>query len=373
MLPGLADRGQRGAMKVGLDLEQLLAPVSEDRPCGEHLEYDPEFMEVMRLSQGGGSGGTVAGAEEEPEEPNWKDIRSRTLALLERTRDIRLGVLLTLSSLETEGVAGFRDGLGYIRGLIERHWSSFWPQLDAEDNNDPTERVMALDPFAKTPGTFGDPWRVLDRLRNAPLTNSRQIGRFSLRDIMIARGELAPPAESEGGSPEPNQIGAAFADTPDEDFRGVLEAVDQSVEHFDAIDHQFTEMVGAGQATDLVAAKKVLRDLQKVVHEQRDLRDGTAPSDGGEAGAAEGASPSGGGGSTPLRGEIATRQDVLMAFDKILRYYEKAEPASPVPLLIQRARRMVSMSFIEIIRDMTPDSMPEVEKITGFRDEQGES
>ena len=31
------------------------------------------------------------------------------------------------------------------------------------------------------------------------------------------------------------------------------------------------------------------------------------------------------------------------------------------------------MTFIEIIRDMTPDSMSEVEKITGFRDEQGES
>ncbi|MCC5785918.1 MAG: type VI secretion system protein TssA [Phycisphaerales bacterium] len=359
---------------MGLDLEQLLAPVSEDRPCGEHLEYDPEFMEVMRLSQGGGSGGTVAGAEEEPEEPNWKDIRSRTLALLERTRDLRLGVLLTLSSLETEGVGGFRDGLGYIRGLIERQWSSFWPQLDADDNNDPTERVMALDPFAKAPGTFGDPWRVLDRLRSAPLTNSRQIGRFSLRDIMVARGEFGPPSEEGAATPDMNQIAAAFADTPDEDFRGVLEAVDQSVEHFDAIDHQFTELVGAGQATDLVAAKKVLREIQKVLHEQRDLRDGVAPSDGDEGAAeAEGASTAGGGGSTPLRGEIASRQDVLMAFDKILRYYEKAEPASPVPLLIQRARRMVSMTFIEIIRDMTPDSMSEVEKITGFRDEQGES
>lgn len=361
---------------MGLDLEQLLAPVSEDRPCGEHLEYDPEFMEVMRLSQGGGSGGTVAGAEQEPEEPNWKDIRSRTLGLLERTRDLRLGVLLTLSSLETDGVAGFRDGLVYIRGLIERHWSDFWPRLDAEDNNDPTERVMALDPFAKAPGTFGDPWRVLDRLRSAPLTNSRQIGRFSMRDLMIAKGEIAP-ASGEGGSsgPDLNQIGAAFSDTPDEDFRALLEAVDQSVEHFDTIDAKFTDLVGAGNATDLIAAKRVLRDIQKIVHEQRDLRDGV--SGGGEgAGEAE-AQPSGGGGeggggAAPLRGEIASRQDVVVAFDKILRYYEKAEPASPVPLLIQRAKRMVSMSFIEIIRDMTPDSMPEIEKITGAKDEQGE-
>lgn len=358
---------------MGLDLEQLLAPVSEERPCGEHLEYDPEFMEVMRLSQGGGSGGSVAGAEEEPEEPNWKDIRSRTLALLERTRDLRLGVLLTLASLETDGVAGFRDGLGYIRGLIEKHWSAFWPQLDAEDNNDPTERIMALDPFAKAPGTFGDPWRVLDRLRNAPLTNSRQIGRFRMRDVLIARGEISPASGDEAaGAPDLNQIGAAFSDTADEDFRAVLEAVDQSVEHFDAIDHQFTELVGAGQATDLIAAKKVLREIQKVVHEQRDLRDGVDAADPeGDAPESEGGGRAAGG-STPLRGEIATRQDVVMAFDKVLRYYEKAEPASPVPLLIQRAKRMVSMSFIEIIRDMTPDSMSEISRITGVSDEQSE-
>lgn len=356
---------------MGLDLEALLAPVSEERPSGDHLEYDPEFMDVMRLSQGGGSGGTVAGAEQEPEEPNWKDIRSRTLALLERTRDLRLGVLLTLSSLETEGLAGFRDGLAYIRGLIERQWSTFWPQVDAEDNNDPTERVMVLDPFAKAPGTYGDPWRILDRLRNAPLTDSRQIGRFSMRDMLIARGDLDPP-EAEGGSrPDSNQIAAAFADTPDEAFRAVLESVDQSVEHFDAIDTQFTELVGAGQAKDLVESKRVLREIQKVLHEQRDLRDGlsdtetapeVAPSEAGQQG-----------GATPLRGEIGSRQDVLMAFDKIVRYYEKAEPASPVPLLIQRARRMVSMSFIEIIRDMTPDSMSEIAKITGVENDQAES
>ena len=35
-----------------IDISKLLAPISEDAPCGEDLEYDPEFGELERAAQG---------------------------------------------------------------------------------------------------------------------------------------------------------------------------------------------------------------------------------------------------------------------------------------------------------------------------------
>jgi type VI secretion system protein ImpA len=43
----------------------------------------------------------------------------------------------------------------------------------------------------------------------------------------------------------------------------------------------------------------------------------------------------------------------------------KNEPSSPVPLLINRAKRLVSMGFFEIIQDMTPEAIPTLSKIAG--------
>ena len=68
---------------------------------------------------------------------------------------------------------------------------------------------------------------------------------------------------------------------------------------------------------------------------------------------------------------IRSRADVQTAIDKICDYYAQAEPSSPVPLLLLRAKRLVNKDFMEILRDLTPGGMTEAEVIVGLekRDE----
>ena len=54
-----------------------------------------------------------------------------------------------------------------------------------------------------------------------------------------------------------------------------------------------------------------------------------------------------------------------MAIDKICRYYETHEPSSPVPLILRRAQRLVSKSFVEVIQDLSPEAMRQIEIIAG--------
>jgi type VI secretion system protein ImpA len=59
----------------------------------------------------------------------------------------------------------------------------------------------------------------------------------------------------------------------------------------------------------------------------------------------------------------------VRALDKICDYYARHEPSSPLPLLLQRCKRLATMSFIEIVREMVPDGLSQVEIIAGKREE----
>ena len=66
---------------------------------------------------------------------------------------------------------------------------------------------------------------------------------------------------------------------------------------------------------------------------------------------------------------IHDRNDVVRAIDEICRYFDRYEPSSPVPFLLLRAKKLLSMNFMEILRDMTPDSVNQVENICGVHDD----
>ena len=64
-------------------------------------------------------------------------------------------------------------------------------------------------------------------------------------------------------------------------------------------------------------------------------------------------------------GEIGSREDVLRALDRISAYYKDNEPSSPIPLFIERCRRLVTISFLDIMRDLVPDAVKQVEVLKG--------
>jgi type VI secretion system protein ImpA len=347
-----------------IDTESLLAPVSEEAPCGEDLSYDPAYVELERTAQGTPEqrmGDSVVPAQE----PNWREVREQCTDLLGRSKDLRLVLHLTLALLRLEGLAGLRDGLALLQGLLERFWGELHPRLDPEDDNDPTERMNIVASLSPSAGVYQDPMQFLRRVREAPLCASRSLGQFSLRDIMVATGEA--PAEPDSPVPELSVIEAAFADTDVDELHAVAQAVEQAAGHIESIDALLTEQVGAGSAPDLGGILQVLGQVRKHVQNGLARHGVTQPAAAGPApAAAEASAGAPAGGAAPARpGEIRSPQDVVLALDSICQYYERHEPSSPVPLLVARARRLVSKSFIDIVRDLTPEAMQKVELLGG--------
>ena len=68
-------------------------------------------------------------------------------------------------------------------------------------------------------------------------------------------------------------------------------------------------------------------------------------------------------------GEIRSRDDALRQLDRGREFIERTEPANPAPLLIRRAQRLMRKTFVEIIEDLTPDSLGTIKSIAGIKDE----
>ena len=65
-------------------------------------------------------------------------------------------------------------------------------------------------------------------------------------------------------------------------------------------------------------------------------------------------------------GDISRREDVNTMLERICGYYVGVEPSSPVPLLLQRAKRLVTMDFIDIMRDLADQGLPQLGTVAGL-------
>jgi type VI secretion system protein ImpA len=331
-----------------LDIGTVLAETRELPPCGPNLEHDLSFFELEEAARGKPEQRT-GDAVKPAEDPNWPKVIDRAQALLNRSKDLRVAVHLTRGLTCTEGIPGLATGLSLIHGLLERYWDGIHPVLETDRDGDPTERLNAMAPLV-------DPEVILKDLRDTYLVSSREQGQIRARDIEVALGRLAPPRAADPSAIKPlgqlhAQIGAAFASD-----RSVPSAVREAHEHAVAIQALINERVGASRALDLAPLVQPLASLLEACDTALGVKSDTAK---------EGQAESGDGARPAMTGEIRSRDDAVQMLELVCNYLERHEPSNPAPLFIRRAQRLIKKSFLEIVRDLMPDSLSQLEKLAG--------
>lgn len=348
-----------------LDPEELLAGFGEEEPSGPDLEYDAEFAELM-IAATPKAEQQVGDKVKEGEEADFSEVLKIGRSLMDRTIDLRVAVYMAEAALNREGFPLFAQVMRYVHGSLMMFWDSVHPQLDADDDNDPTERMNALRGLA-------DAETVLRQVRRAPLSDSRMMGRFSLRHLAVAKGEMPPPSDMDS-PPDQAAFAAAIKDTGEDEMAAIREGIADALNAAREIDKILDENV-PGQGPDLSALMDMLTQAGNVIAEtlgEAPVADGGAAADGaGDAGAAaSGPGPVGGGGGAV--GAISNPNDVHRAMDLILEYYARNEPSSPVPLLLNRAKRLVSADFMTIMTDMAHGGLEQVRVVGGLPSEEEE-
>lgn len=345
-----------------INVDELLKPVADDKPCGEDFSYHPSFQNLETLSRG-----KPETQFSQAEDPDWKEVRDAALEVLGQSKHLMAGVILTVSLTKIGGLEGLRDGLASVRGLTERYWSDVYPKLDPDDNNDPTERINILNNLS----SGGEPYKFTSHVKQIVICESPAMGRVTLGQVIAAKEKATAKPDEEkpkgDSGPDLNQIQAAFRDAGPEAAKATLTLVTETIEHAQGLESFLDSTIGAGRGVNFDTLDKLLEEMKRAVEPHAE--DGAAQADvSAEEGAATGAvasSRSAARGGPGVSGTIQSRADVLKALDLICDYYRNNEPSSPVPLIIQRAQRLVDKDFMEILTDLTPDAVSQLQVITG--------
>nr|WP_283950137.1 type VI secretion system protein TssA [Pseudomonas piscis] len=330
----------------------LLAAISATSPCGEDLEYDADFLHLERSAQGQperSMGDSILPAEP----PEWRGIQQQSLDLLSRSKDLRITHFLLQSTLALEGLPGLATSLELIDGLLRDYWEQLHPRLDADDDNDPTVRINALAGLASD--------TTIGLLRDAILTRSRTFGPVSVRAALNAAGLQHFSGESLGS----DHLAGALQDSDPEHLDAIRHALSSARSAVESIEKQVSEQVGSASGVDLSALKQPLRlALQVLGQHAPQAADSPAEAEVEPVPGQEPSAP-----TAPARprvsGEINSRDDVLRSLDRLLAYYSRHEPSSPLPVLLNRAKNLVNADFAAIVRNLIPDGMSQFENLRG--------
>jgi type VI secretion system protein ImpA len=330
-------------------LQNLLTARNEELPSGENLEYESVFQDLLMAAQPGEekqAGEEIIAAEP----PNAAAVQEKALAVLELSHDLRAAIYLASAEVRINGFEGLAKVTGYIKGCLTDFWDTCHPQLDADDDNDPTMRVNAIIGLTDTTS-------MLNEIRLAPLTQSNTFGKIGLRGIAISAGEDT----AKDGEPQLDaaSISAAFQDTDPEALKTIHESAKTALEDVEAINAVFDEQI-PGLGPDLSSLIKILKLAVTRLSEEV----GVPAAIDEELDAADVVGAAAGIAATP--GVITSPKDVEKALGRIIEYYERHEPSSPIPILLLRAQKLVNADFLTIVQELAPGGVDNVNLIGGI-------
>ncbi len=323
-------------------IQKLLEPINPEQPCGPDLSNDPKYDELTAIAKGKPE--VEMGSVNKPAEPpDWRDLRDKSAAYLGQSKHLNVALMYVCSLTRTDGLIGFCGGLKLMRGLLEKYWPALYPQLDPEDNNDPTQRLNILGTLTAPRGSISGWLRVVDYLYAAEICRPKGQPPISFEQLVTARDKVP-------GSPDVSQLSSAFSGMGGEVLASCQQSLKEALETAQGIDQFLTTTLGAGNTISFDTLLKSLQELTALL----------APYMAGDAVVAVGGTDdevgnaSGGSASTiSIRGAVKSREDVLRVIDSICSYYQQVEPSSPVPYVLRRAQKMVKMNFVETVQELS--------------------
>jgi type VI secretion system protein ImpA len=321
----------------------LLEPIAAEQPCGQDLE-DTSLLASFDTFRVFGQSTPF-----EPV-PEWTTVRDSALEALGKSKDLRLLAHLGTALLRTDGLPAFAETLAVAAEWLGTYWAHTYPLVD----EDAILRRNALNCFA-------DQIAVIDGLRRLPLANSRQHGRFSVRDIDLASG-VVQPADGEA-RPDEAQIDAAFAAMPTEELYALQQSSSSALDALKRIEAVMRDEGGPGASPSFETLVSHLGRIDRVLRAQLASRNGHAE---------ERSDQQAGSVDTEVGvaaiGAIRSRQDAIRALDAVAAFFAQTEPSSPVPLFVERAKRLVAKNFLEVLADVAPDALAQARAVGGVRD-----
>ncbi|WKE65742.1 type VI secretion system protein TssA [Gallaecimonas kandeliae] len=351
------------------DIEALLAPVSDENPCGDDTREDvsPEspyftLKDIRNQARAQERHKLMDDDFQSPEQ--WRELVRQVPAILQgRSKDLELVAWLIEGLCREYGFAGLAAGFDLAHQLIEQHWDALHPMPD-EDGV--ATRLAAL---AGLNGLDGD-GTLIQPILSVPLFHSgdgealaawhceqaAEIGRLS-----------ADKAEQrvKAGAVSNEMLTQAVRETPDGELLGNYRQLQAAIAAYQALAQVLDDRSGEPQPTTRIA--KALQRcldafnfqggerLKELLASAAPAQELAQPEDGGEAAAEPGQAPAASD-LDPIRVAIQSRDQAVEQLRKLADFFRQTEPHSPVSYAIEQAIRWSRLSLPELMNELIDDN-----------------
>lgn len=382
-----------------IQTDEWLAPIDGDSPAGIELRGLAQYDEILRFCEP-----TVEPVYDELNQvsdtvaraPDWKGVLEAAQTLSHQGKDLRLLAIVTRALFELDGLAGLRDGLHLLNDTCANFWDSLHPELKKNRSklDAPRARLNAL---RQIEGTKSG---VLGSLRSSIILTPSGDDPITGRDLAEAMrspsnvsetlpeltGEAERRAATEAQTKLIRRVKSAcrnlLEDAPEtfDKLRGEISGALSAVE---SLEKTVADKLGE-EGPDFALSKvgEVLRGMKATftdavkdrpvsqvgaeVEAEKNHKVTPKPLEANMSSTLPSAAPGLATAAGAPPGTINSREDVLAALDRIIAFYARTEPASPVPLVAERMRRMVTMSFLELLEDLAPAGVKEFRSVAGL-------
>ncbi|MEZ9233510.1 ImpA family type VI secretion system protein [Vibrio amylolyticus] len=395
-----------------VDVNSLLTPISDDKPCGTYLKLDRSAYRGLRNAYNSAQS-SFRQLIETPDASNnlelqelnhghWEELRNETQKALEtQTKDLEiLGWYITSQLFSREPFSNFSLSIEVLSQLVESYWADLNPLLPEAKRKGSDEKAIEqevaefrLKPLLQLVGESPDSTAIFMPLQMLPL-----VGEITFSDYLIA--------ERNGALAEVKQNALSQFSS---EVHETLNQLSMAYQHFSTAEKLIVEQCQKisvspvsfkfvkGNIEDFVNAIKFLVS-EKFATWPLDSNYATAAPD--EASAPELDSNNAGpstqaqtqndfsapvqhpstSSSTPvvnptqnssalLTQEISGRDQAFQELRKISDYFKQAEPHSPISFLLERAIRWGYLSLPELLEEMVgkdTQMLQHINQLTGM-------
>ncbi|TBU95641.1 type VI secretion system protein TssA [Phytopseudomonas dryadis] len=327
-------------------LDELLAPLSDDAPCGRSLRYEPAFDRLRELRREDDASLPAGVWQSEAKRGEWPAVEKlATQVLKTRSKDLMVAAWLGEAWLHRYGYPGLAPALALLAGLCERYPEDLHPQAEEGDQS---WRATPLDWMARhyaqilhtripLPGDLGGDfsaftlyeWQQLQRRQvvksDSKAAKSEAELAFSLQQKLNERVRETPLG-----------LWQQCADTLESSFRYLQQLDTWSDTHLVDLAPSYSPLRETMTSmTSLVQAFIALHPAQPVQVEPA-LTGAAYPEEKEE----------------PALQTLNNREDAYRQLALIADFLAKTEPHSPVPYLIRRAVEWGNKPLNELLTEL---------------------
>ncbi|MCF6324989.1 MAG: type VI secretion system protein TssA [Gammaproteobacteria bacterium] len=342
-----------------IDIDELLKPISEERPVGENLRLNNTPASQYSTIKDARNAARAAERKNMFDDSNteasehWKKIITLAPQILtSEAKDLEIASWYTEALIRKSGFAGLRDGFTLLRQLVEQYWEAgLYPAAD----EDGIETRVA--PISGLNGEGSD-GVLLAPIRRTEITDDFVPGPFSLWQYKQAIDLSRMTDDNERGQ-QASKIGFSM-----EDIGNVVEqsSSDYFVNLRDDITICLTEYRALSEllithcSHDAPATNKIIELLEETLnavnhiakHKYPVEEEAVSDDSPEEAHTSSTSSPA-------QKGPISSRDEAFRQLKSISDFFRGTEPHSPISYVLDKAVRWGDMPLDELMSELIPD------------------